>query len=104
MKIAWSRADIAPKINHDGRGLIYACAAALCWTKRSYIIRAVVLERFHIVTHNYAPSFAVKMRFYQIKDTYIEKAASNKTPALTKSANMGIWVVGTSNQLFTRGS
>ena len=28
----------------------------------------------------------------------------NKTPALTKSTNMDIWVVGTSNQLFTRDS
>ena len=26
-----------------------------------------------------------------------KKAPSNKTPALTKSENMGIWVVGTSN-------
>ena len=39
-----------------------------------------------------------------IKDTHREKASSNKTPALTKSRNMGIWVVGTSNQLFIRGS
>ena len=29
---------------------------------------------------------------------------SNKTPALRKSTNTGIWVVGTSNQLFIRGS
>ena len=28
----------------------------------------------------------------------------NKSPALTKSTNMDIWVVGTSNQLFTRDS
>ena len=40
----------------------------------------------------------------QVKDTHREKALSNKTPALTKSANMGIWVVGTTNQLFMRGS
>ena len=39
-----------------------------------------------------------------LKDTHKEKAPSNKTPALTKSANMGIWVVGTSNQLFIRRS
>ena len=26
----------------------------------------------------------------------------NKTPALTKSTNMGTWIVGTSNQLFKR--
>ena len=39
------------------------------------------------------------------KDTHSEKAPSNKTSALTKSTNMGItWVVGTSNQLFKRGS
>ena len=33
----------------------------------------------------------------------MEKAPSNKTTALTKSTNMGIWVVRTSNQLFIRG-
>ena len=38
------------------------------------------------------------------KDTHREKAPSNKTPALTKSTDMGIWVVGTTNQLFVRGS
>ena len=39
-----------------------------------------------------------------INDTHMEKAPSNKTPALTKTANMGIWIVGTTNQLFKRGS
>ena len=38
------------------------------------------------------------------KDTHREKALSNKTPAFTKSRNMCICVVGTSNQLFIRGS
>ena len=45
--------------------------------------------------------------FYKIvvlKDTLREKAPSNQTPALTKSTNMGIWVVGTTNQLFKGGS
>ena len=28
----------------------------------------------------------------------------NKTRALTKSMNMDIWAIGTSNQLFIRGS
>ena len=32
------------------------------------------------------------------------KTPSNETPALTKSMNMDIWVVGKSNQLFIRGS
>ena len=33
----------------------------------------------------------------KLKDTHREKAPSNKTPPLTKSMNMDIWVVGTSN-------
>ena len=37
-------------------------------------------------------------------DSHREKVPSNKTPTFTKSTNMGIWVVGTSNQLFIRGS
>ena len=32
------------------------------------------------------------------KDTNREKAPSNKIPTLTKSTNMGIWVIGTSNE------
>ena len=38
------------------------------------------------------------------KDTHRKKVPSNKTPVLTKSMNMDIWVVGTSNQLFIRVS
>ena len=40
----------------------------------------------------------------EIKDTHREKAPSNKNPAFRKSTNMGVWAVGTLNQLFTRGS
>ena len=40
----------------------------------------------------------------KFKDTHREKAPSGKTPKLTKSRSMGIWVVDTSNQLFIRGS
>ena len=45
-----------------------------------------------------------RLRCPFFKDTQREKAPSNKTPALTKSTKMGIWVGGTSNQLFIRGS
>ena len=38
------------------------------------------------------------------KDTHMEKAPSNKTPALTKCTKMDIWVVGTSNHPFIGGS
>ena len=41
---------------------------------------------------------------FKLEDTHREKAPSNKTPALTKSTNMVIWVIGTTNQLFIRGS
>ena len=37
-------------------------------------------------------------------DTHMEKAPSNKIPALTESTNMGIWIIGTSDQFFIRGS
>ena len=33
-----------------------------------------------------------------------EKAQSNKSPALRKSTNKGVWTVGTLNQLFIKGS
>ena len=39
-----------------------------------------------------------------LKDIHGEKAPSNKTPALINSENMEIWVIGTLNQLFIRGS
>ena len=35
---------------------------------------------------------------FKVKDTHREKAPSNKTPALRKSANMGVWAVGTLNE------
>ena len=38
------------------------------------------------------------------KDTHSGKSPSSKIPALTKSMNMDIWVVGTLKQLFIRGS
>ena len=45
-----------------------------------------------------------KRRSWLFKDTHRDKAPSNKTSALRKSTNIGVWVVGTSNQLFVRGS
>ena len=39
-----------------------------------------------------------------IKDTHRENAPSNETPIVSKSMNIDVWVVGTSNQLFLRGS
>ena len=39
-----------------------------------------------------------------LKDTERENSLINKTQALPKSINMDIWVIGTSNQQFIRGS
>ena len=39
-----------------------------------------------------------------IKDINTENTSSNKTQALTKSRNEDIWVIGTLNQLFIKGS
>ena len=39
-----------------------------------------------------------------IKNTHREKAPSNKTTALRKSTNMGVWATGTLNKLFIRDS
>ena len=39
-----------------------------------------------------------------VKDTHREKAPSNKSAVLAKTKNTEIWVVGTTNQLFIRGS
>ena len=48
--------------------------------------------------------FHKKAALKDIHSSHREKAPSNKTPALTKSRNLGIWVVAISNQLFIRGS
>ena len=37
-------------------------------------------------------------------DNHRENTLTNKTQVLTKSMNMAIWVIGTLNQLFIRGS
>ena len=42
--------------------------------------------------------------FSKVKDIHRKKTPSNKTPALTKSTNMRIWVVVTLNQVYIRGS
>ena len=39
-----------------------------------------------------------------LKDNHREKGSSNKIQAFTKSLSVDIWLVGTSNQLFIRGS
>ena len=49
-------------------------------------------------------NYICKVLLNTFKDTHREKVPSNKTPTLRKITNMGIWTVGTLNQLFMRGS
>ena len=61
---------------------------------------------FNFILLNYV-SFTTQINILKAivrKDTHREKEPSNKAQALTKSMNMGIQVVDTSTQLFTRGS
>ena len=51
---------------------------------------------------NYKSRKSKKVR--EFKDTHREKSSSYKVSAFTKSVNMDIWAVGTSKQLFIRGS
>ena len=51
-----------------------------------------------------APIACARKSCKLLKDNKREKASSNKTRALTNSTNMGICIVGTSNQLFVTGS
>ena len=46
---------------------------------------------------NIADKLQAKTSSSIVKDTYREKARSNRAPALTKITNMGIWVVDTTN-------
>ena len=49
-------------------------------------------------------SLMLKNKNGNLKDTHREETPSNKTPALWKGTIMGVWAVGTLNQLFIRGS
>ena len=72
--------------------------------------KSVLLKLPHLITilsrldQSNKVHFAASWWAFIIKDTHTEKAPSYETPALTKGTNMSIWIVGTSNQLFIRGS
>ena len=50
-KSTWPRADIAPEINRDGRGLTYACAAALCYVKRCKKLKCLACTAWKAMKH-----------------------------------------------------
>ena len=61
-----------------------------------------LLQKSFYLTHSCAMSTLhvyIKL-IKRFNDTHREKVPSNKTPAMTKSIIMAIWVIGTSNQLF----
>ena len=67
------------------------------------IIESVIVQCLSKHLLNYRKKNYIK-EISLFKDAYREKALASKTPALTKSMNIVIWVIGTSNQLFLRGS
>ena len=56
MKTSWPRANIVPKINHDGRGLRYACAVA--YVRLNY-------EKVHIFYLCYMKDHEASITLYQ---------------------------------------
>ena len=46
---------------------------------------------------NYKLNSIIDRTYKAFKDTHRKKSHSTKIPAFTKSTNMDIWVVGTSN-------
>ena len=69
------------------------------WVRLNYATTHMRTNLYYTMRNQF--SFEKRQVF---KDTHREKAVKNQTPALTKSTNMDIWVVGTTNQLFIRGS
>ena len=67
----------------------------------SFIVLTFIVLTFIILIYSFKLS---EERIFTFKETHREKTPSNKTLALTKSTNMGIWVVVVSNQVFIRGS
>ena len=65
----------------------------------SYPITLKKIYEIHKVTQSELMLNKKKLALENVplKDTHREKALSNKTPVLTKSKNVGIWVVITSN-------
>ena len=61
----------------------------------------ILIFQFNILGFYSDRIFFVEKKLLGIlKENHREKAPSNKTPTLSKSMNMDILVVGTSNQLF----
>ena len=74
------------------------------WPKAKHATNTLRLEDFSITSFTmFCVLMYIKLSL-QFKDTHREKAPSNKTPAFRKSTNMGVWAVGTLNQLFIRDS
>ena len=61
------------------------------------IFHKVLFLFLMILQYLYSNSRALIASEFNFKDTHREKAPLNKTPAHTKSTNMGIWFVGTTN-------
>ena len=64
----------------------------------------LIIQSLHKYKKLHISFLSVMFALKEDKDTHKGKASSNQTPALTKSMNMGVLVVGKTNQLCSRGS
>ena len=69
------------------------CRAAILLKTGSY-------SNTQVCSSEYCKIFIIEKK----KKKNREKVPPNKSPALAKSTNIGIWVIGTLNQLFIKGS
>ena len=65
----------------------------------TFTYQKILLHAFLLLVFKIAESLQCILNYI-----HMEKDPTNETSALTKSMNMNIWIIGTSNQLFIRGS
>ena len=74
------------------------------WVKNQpFTLRGKIVSNFGVQTTVW-PILRKATWIYFIKDTHREKAPWKRLQSFTESMNMDIWIVGTSKQLFLRGS
>ena len=86
MKTTLPGAEIVPKINHDGQGLTYACAAAYVWLNS---------EKIHIFHLCYMKGHEASITFHQEKwhqMCLVFMLLALKTTAKSYSLHYDIWV------------
>ena len=62
------------------------------------------IEQFLLLAQH-PPALKYLVLFHQVPALFLRREApSNETTALTKTTDMGVWIIGTTNQVFIRRS